>query len=283
MESEHWEHETQPVPTPTYVLHSRTRIWSARHLCTKNASPHGERNFSWARGQFSKWLCTWHSLPGYQLPKGRTASQDSSRALSGAAGNSGAGQWAQQGQSTEMPCPLAQLWQHHCHSAWGWLQVQNLPGWRVEKLQGNHWSDNAPVTCFSFSPIHQQNLYSSPSWLYPLPFQVQAPCSVPPAVPGVAHKHWLMRHFLRKQQQVIKMALRCDLCVFGNSDADSHCRLARDRGRESGCWLSIRKLWLKAKNWLVSSSQRVEYGPNAASEHNAEIYFIVFCTVEIKM
>lgn len=87
-----------------------------------------------------------------------------------------------------------------------------------------------------------------------------------------------MRLFLREKEQVIKMAFRCDLCVFGNSDAHSHCRLARDRGRESGCWLSSRRALAQSQE-LVSQlkSEGVEYGANAASELNEEIYFIAFC------
>lgn len=87
-----------------------------------------------------------------------------------------------------------------------------------------------------------------------------------------------MIHFLRKQEQVIKTALRHDLCVFGNSDTGSHCRLARDRGRESVCWSSIRKALAKRQE-LVSrlKSEGVEYGANAASELNAEIHLILFC------
>lgn len=75
------------------------------------------------------------------------------------------------------------------------------------------------------------------------------------------------------------MALRHDLCVFGNSDTYSHCRLARDRGRESGCWFSMRKALAQSQELVTQlKSEGVEYGANAASELNAAIYFILFCT-----
>lgn len=39
----------------------------------------------------------------------------------------------------------------------------------------------------------------------------------------------------------------------------------------------LEKVSLKAKNWLVSSSQGVEYGISPASGLDEEIYLILFC------
>lgn len=92
-----------------------------------------------------------------------------------------------QGQSN-VKCPLAQ----HASSAplalcLGLISRTISLAERVEKLQGHHWSDNTPGTYLSLFPLHQQNLYSSPSWLYPLHFRIQAPLFLSIALKPVRH------------------------------------------------------------------------------------------------
>ena len=87
-------------------------------------------------------------------------------------------------------------------------------------------------------------------------------------------------HFLRKQEQLIKMTLRHDLCMFGNSDTHWYCRLARDRGRKSGCWSSIGKCLGQSEELARQlKSERTEYGISAASKLDEEIYLTLFCPV----
>lgn len=78
--------------------------------------------------------------------------------------------------------------------------------------------------------------------------------------------------FLRKRKQVIKMTLRHDLCVFGNSDAHTYHRLARDSGRVSGGWRSIRKRLAQSEEVVGQfKSEREEYGASAGAELDGEM------------
>lgn len=157
---------------------------------------------------------------------------------------------------------------------------------KVEKLQGHHWSDKSLATCFSFFPLHQQNLYRSS---FTVSLCLSKPRSLPltsapvrdTSAPGMtgtqAHKHWWMMCFLRKRKQVIKMTSRHDLCVFGNSDTHTYHRLARDSSRASGGWRSIGRSLAQSEELVGHlKSDRVEYAASAGAELDGEICLNLF-------
>lgn len=79
------------------------------------------------------------------------------------------------------------------------------------------------------------------------------------------------------------MALRHDLCVFGNSVTYSRCRLARDRGRESGCWLPIQRALAQSQELVsqLKSEQNMEQMQHQNSMQKC--LSLCFVLVEIKM